>query len=780
MTDHPLSLGPRSYALVSLNRPLRQPYTYFIPESLTETLRVGSLVEVPLRNEHATGTVIDLIANPDFAPQKIKPIHRQLTPEYFIGPALIEFSQWIADYYCCSPGEALASVSMIGLNDVTIRQQRAYALADPPFWARQLPPGAPETADPANPPANLQTPACRPATLQQRRVILALLAAPRFALTAEELREKAAVSASVIQTLEQHGWLARQELELWRDDDYAPGADAESLSVPHTLTPAQQAVFTELTSTLSAAVYRAFLLHGVTGSGKTEIYLRLIAEALKLGRTAIVLVPEISLTPQVVDAFRQRLGPLVGVYHSKLTLGQKFDLWRRIHRNEIRVIIGARSAIFSALPALGVIIVDEEHETSYKQGEAPRYHARDVAVMRARRTNAVVVLGSATPSVESLHNAREGKYVRLRLPERIGPHAPPLMTLIDMRRYLSSAAERSGEHLISPPLREALRLRIEAGQQSVLLLNRRGYANHVLCLKCETALLCPHCDVPMTYHKQGNRLLCHWCGERQPLPRVCPKCGDGEVHTLGLGTQRIEEVLHQSFPTARILRIDVDSMRRRGAFQEAWQKITSHEVDIILGTQMIAKGLHLENVTLVGVISADFALFLPDFRAGERTWALLTQVAGRAGRGAVAGEVFVQTYMPHHYAIDLAARGAEEQFYERELQARRVLQFPPFARLVALIITGPDADLVRTQAEALYNCIRPLTFRPEFKTVRIFAATPAPLGKLEDQYRWRLLARAPHVRPLHEVLHLGLAEFAKLHKKSKIQLTIDIDPVDLL
>ena len=428
-----------------------------------------------------------------------------------------------------------------------------------------------------------------------------------------------------------------------------------------------------------------------------------------------------------------------------------------------------------------MIIVDEEHESTYKQNETPRYHARDVAVVRGARQKAVVVLGSATPSIETWHNAHEGKYRLLRLPERIGPHAAPFMVVVDMRRHLRDGQfSISTQHLISPPLKEAIDRRLDAGEQSLLLLNRRGFANHVLCLKCEQAVMCPHCDVPMTYHKIGDQLLCHWCGARQPVPRVCPACSDGEIHTLGMGTQRIEEALAELFPTARSLRIDVDSMRRRGAYQEAWRKIADHEVDIIFGTQIIAKGLHLEPVTLVGVISADFALGLPDFRSAERTYCLITQVAGRAGRGQKAGEVLVQTFMPHHYAIDCAARLAEAEFYEKELHIRRMLRFPPFARLAGIILSGPDQELVRDQAERLANILKTMAFRQAYKTIQILGATPAPLSKLEDQYRWRILARGTQARVLHEMLREGLEQFDRIHKRGHAALTLDIDALDFM
>ena len=672
--------------------------------------------------------------------------------------ALIELGRWIAGYYFCSLGEALATISMIGINHLEAKTHTEYALEHVDHWLAVGSEKGPEGQS---------------ATEGHRKVIDALLRDPTASHTPEALRELAGVGQGVLQTMLRRGWLRTLEREVARDDDYdAPPSD---FAAPrHELTPTQQGALDALCAALHSAEFSPFLLHGVTGSGKTEIYLRTIEEALHTGRTAIVLVPEISLTPQTVDAFRARLGTAVG---------QKYDLVRRIEANEVRLVIGARSALFAPMPSLGVIIVDEEHEASYKQGDTPRYHARDVAVMRASREGAVVVLGSATPSIETLHNAREGKYRRLELPTRVGPHASPVMTVVDMRHYARAAAtapESEAARLISPPLRAAMQSRLDAQELTVLLLNRRGFANHVMCLACEKPIECPNCSVGMVYHKAGERLACHWCGHKSPVPRECPACGAPELKVMGFGTQRIEEALAELFPAARLMRVDVDSMRRRGAFQEAWRAINRHEVDIILGTQMIAKGLHLENVTLVGVISADFALGLPDFRAAERTYQLLTQVAGRAGRGAKSGEVFVQSFLPHHYAIDCAARKAEDQFYEQELKLRRILRFPPFARLAAVIVSGEDEDLVRGEAIALGNLLKRATYREERPTVQILGPTPAPIARIEGLYRWRMLARGTNVKALHEALHIGLEEHAKVSKTSKVRIVIDIDALDLM
>ncbi len=812
-----LLIAPR-YAEVALNRPLDQSFTYSIPAGMGELLKIGSLVEVPLRGQSARGVVTDILDKPKFK-GPTKAIEKLLTPEYHIAPEVFRLAEWLKDYYWCALGEALAAASFVGLNDVHSLTKSHLALKQPDHWlavSRELGPDG------------------KKVSAKQAAVIHALLARGNDPLGHAELREEAGVSEAVLQTMIEREWLSRVEETVEREDDYASELDDE-IRPPPTPTEAQSRAIEAILENVTGNTHRTFVLHGVTGSGKTEVYLRVIAEALKLGKTALALVPEIALTPQTVGNFRSRLGPLVGVYHSRLTLGQKFDLWKKIEAGETRVLIGARSAIFAPLPNLGVIVVDEEHETTFKQGDVPRYHARDVAVWRAHQRAGVAILGSATPSMESLHNALEKKYTLLELPKRIGPHAAPAMTIVDMKRNLGEgAAANSGvieagegtpnkrpelslsySALLSPTLRAAIEKRIAAGEQTVLLLNRRGYANHVLCMKCEKTLSCPHCDVTLTYHKYGEkgdrkeklkrgnkeevagqfphfgdrdkrggivaeRLVCHWCNFHQEVPKVCPKCGEEEIHVLGFGTQKVEDVIQEAFPTARAMRIDVDTMRGRRSFIEAWEKISRREVDIILGTQMIAKGFHLESVTLVGVISADFALFMPDFRGAERTFQLLTQVAGRAGRGDLPGEVIVQSFIPHHYAIEHAARLDEKGFYEKELHIRKMLRFPPIQRLLAALVTGPDLEVIKDQATRLANILKSLAYRGGIESLKVLGPAPAPIGKVEDQYRWRILLRAPGHREMHNLLREGLKAFEPHREKSKAFLTLDADPMDLL
>lgn len=750
------------FAQVALNRPLDHDLSYSIPGALAESVHLGSIVEVPLRGQQAQGIVTGIVDHVDFK-GRIKPLTRVLTPDYAVDDELIELARWLAGYYWCSLGEALAAVSFIGLNDVHARRQVALALAAPDHWLVV---------------SRTEGPEGKKVTAGQTRVISALLAHGNDAMPPPRLADEAGVGPGVLKTMLERGWLERCEEEVVREDDYL--MYMENARPAPTLTEDQRPVLDAILQPVHAAKYQTFVLRGVTGSGKTEVFLRAIEEGLRLGRSAIVLVPEIALTPQTVHVFRGRLRDLVGVYHSRMTLGQKYDLWKKIASGEVRVLIGARSAIFAPMTNLGLVVVDEEHESSYKQADTPRYHARDVAVWRASRAYAVAILASATPSLESLHNAREGKYHLLEMRNRVGPHASPVMKVIDMRRHLVADGAEAALGPISPPLRDAIEKRLAAREQVVLLLNRRGFANQVLCLRCETTIQCPHCDVSMTYHKPQNKLVCHWCGHTQPMPKKCPKCGEPEVRALGLGTQKVEEALAGAFPHARILRVDVDSMRGRRSFIETWETISRREVDIILGTQMIAKGFHLEAVTLVGVISADFALFLPDFRSAERTFNLLTQVAGRAGRGDVPGEVIVQTFMPHHYAIDLAARLEADAFYERELHIRKMLRFPPMARLIGILASGEDAALVRDQVSRLANMMKSLARRPAFEEVTVLGPAPAPISKLEDRHRWRILMRGPSPAGLHTLLREGLAAFERVHEKNKVHIAVDVDPVDLL
>jgi len=560
---------------------------------------------------------------------------------------------------------------------------------------------------------------------------------------------------------------------------------------PLPLNPAQAAALAKIHSALEQSSRNGdaragthssvFLLHGVTGSGKTEVYLQAISRALELGKGAIVLVPEISLTPQTVERFKARFssGPLrtlVAVLHSHLSAGERHDEWHKIRQGRARIVIGARSAIFAPVDPLGLIIVDEEHEHTYKQEETPRYHARDVAIMRGRMENATVVLGSATPSLESYYNCRKGKYTLLELPDRIDDRKMPYVRVVDMRQCVRGS---HGVPIFSPRLKEAITQRLERGEQTILFLNRRGYSSSLQCPLCGFVAECPNCSLSLTYHRPDQKLRCHICGHQEPVPAVCPneKCRNPAIRYAGLGTQKVEETLGKLFPDARITRMDADTMKRKEDYRRILSDFRAGKIDILVGTQMIAKGLHFPNVTLVGIIYADMALHQPDFRAAERTFQLLTQVAGRAGRGDVEGEVFVQSFTPYHPAIQYARRHDYPGFYEQESEFRRQLNYPPYARVALLTLRGRNEDKVKFSADHVRAALEKVEKELRGKTELIIAGpAAAPLLRAETYYRYQIMLRTPRM----SVLSRRLAELTEtIALPEDVLLSVDIDPADL-
>jgi primosomal protein N' (replication factor Y) len=545
-----------------------------------------------------------------------------------------------------------------------------------------------------------------------------------------------------------------------------------------------------------------FLLHGVTGSGKTEVYLQALAHTLEQGKGAIVLVPEISLTPQTVERFKARfssgkLQTLVAVLHSHLSAGERHDEWHKIRQGRARIVIGARSAIFAPVEPLGLIIVDEEHEHTYKQEEAPRYHARDVAIMRGRMENAVVVLGSATPSLESYYNCKKGKYTLLELPERVDDRKMPRVRVVDMRQ---AARGEKGIPIFSNQLKEAMHQRLEKQEQTILFLNRRGYSTALQCPKCGYVAKCPNCSLALTYHRPEQKLRCHICGQVENVPTVCPneKCRNPAIRYAGLGTQKVEETLAKLFPNARVRRMDADTMKRKDDYRKTLGDFRVGKTDILVGTQMIAKGLHFPNVTLVGIIYADLALHQPDFRAGERTFQLLTQVAGRAGRGEVEGEVFVQAFTPFHPAIQYARRHDFPGFYEQEIEFREQLKYPPVSRVALLTLKGRNEDKVKFSAEHLKKVVESTVFSPQssvpgpqsggrwtedsglktvdFRELVISGPAPAPLLRAETFYRYQIMLRTRAMSKLSQQLAKIIETLAL---PEDVTLSVDIDPVNL-
>ena len=693
-------------ARVSLEIALRKEFDYLIPAEFAGQIEVGSRVQVPFGARKIPGTVTALAE--ESAHTKLKPILKLIGAHSLVTPKVLQLARWIGEYYCCAPETALKSV----LPEAIRKEKDGWKKQ---LFVRVLPlsgefPKLPKRQQEV---WNI---------MEERREIL---------LT--ELVELAETTAATVRKLEDRG-LVEITTEISERDPYARETILPTQSI--TLNPAQAKALGEITremnrgengrhltpaqSPLLADPQRGagekpssilhpppstFLLHGVTGSGKTEIYLQALAHALEQGKGGIVLVPEIALTPQTVERFKARfssgkLQTLVAVLHSHLSAGERHDEWHKIRQGRARIVIGARSAIFAPVEPLGLIIVDEEHESTYKQEEAPRYHARDVAIMRGQMENAVVVLGSATPSLESFYNCRRGKFTLLELPERVDDQKMPRVRVVDMRQ---AAAKEKGNLIFSPQLKEAIHQRLDRGEQTILFLNRRGYSTSLQCPKCGYVCNCPNCSLALTFHRQEQKLACHICGHAEKVPSVCPdeKCKNPAIRFAGTGTQKVEETLAKLFPKARIKRMDADTMKRKDDYRKVLGDFRAGKTDILVGTQMIAKGLHFPNVTLVGIIYADLALHQPDFRAGERTFQLLTQVAGRAGRGDVEGEVFVQAFAPFHPAIQYARRHDFNGFYEQEIEFREQLKYPPVSRVALLTLKGRNEEKVKFSAEHL-------------------------------------------------------------------------------
>ena len=574
-----------------------------------------------------------------------------------------------------------------------------------------------------------------------------------------------------LRALVKRGFIELREEAVERD----PHSDEQFIATTNLELNAEQVAALDMIAKAVEAPENAqpILLHGVTGSGKTEIYLQAIATAVTNGRSAIVLVPEIALTPQTVERFKGRFANVpdaVAVLHSHLSEGERHDEWHKIHSGRARIVIGARSAVFAPLKNLGLIIVDEEHETTYKQEEAPRYHARDVAVVRAKIEKCAVVLGSATPSLESYHNATSGKYKLATLTQRVDEQQMPLMRIVDLRQ------ERRKEKIaaiLSEKLRAAISDRLEKHEQTILFLNRRGFSTSLLCSNCGEARNCPNCSVALTFHRHVARLSCHLCGHTAAVPKKCPACGRDALIYSGFGTEKVEANVRQIFPQATVQRMDADSMTRKQAYRETLLNFRAGKIDILVGTQMIAKGLHFPNVTLVGIINADLSLHMPDFRAGERTFQLLTQVAGRAGRGETSGEVFVQTYTPFSPSIQFARHHDFSGYFEQELEFRERCDFPPFKHAVLITIRSAHEERAKFSAETLARRLKE-SLGPEFI---LGEPTRAPLEKLQGQYRFHILMRGEAIMRLSRLVRETLD---KLPFPEDVAVAVDVDPYQLL
>ena len=734
---------------VAVPVPFLDLLTYGVPDSLPVP-PVGARVRVPLGRRVVTGIVVGANAA---APEgtEIRDVSEVLDREPFLPPTVVELCRWVADYYMAGVGDALAAA---------------------------LPPGAQRKA------SSFKTQRVITATAhglglaasagRSTKQMLALkdLAGAPAGLPASQLRERG-FGSDVVARLVARG-LATVRSE---HDDRDPFESAAALTTvlpdpARTLTTEQERAVEELIALAATGEFRVALLHGVTGSGKTEIYLRLADAVARSGRQVLIMVPEIALTPSVAAQFRGAFGCRVGIQHSGLSDGERHDQWQRIRRGEIDVVVGTRSAVFTPLPKPGLVIVDEEHDTSYKQEESPRYHGRDVAVLRGSREGTLVVLGSATPSMETYQNAAAGKYAHITLEKRVLDRPLAAVRLVNMREEY---AEEGPDVVVSRDLVAGIEDRLGRGEQVLVLLNRRGYATAVFCRQCGDTFECPNCSVSLTVHKarSGWRARCHYCNYSIVVPTACRKCAAPYLQQAGFGTEKVEDHLRERFPQARIGRIDRDSVRRKGALTELLTRFAAGELDIVVGTQMIAKGHDFPRVTLVGVISADVGLGLADFRAAERTFQLLTQVAGRAGRGERTGEAVVQTLYPGHYSVQLACRQDYPAFFAHELKYRTGMRYPPLLAMVNVVVRGPTFDAAMGDAREMTRRLEPATAGGAFA---ILGPAPAPLGKLRGEHRVQFFLKGGKRAAMRDALRAVLAAMPEIRRR----VAVDVDPLTVL
>jgi primosomal protein N' (replication factor Y) len=731
-------------AEVVFNLALNKGLDYLVPPQFRDRIRVGSRVIAPLKSTTRPGYVIRLKETSEFsnlkALESLEDDSRQLPPQ------LLKLAEWISHYYCCPLENAVWAMLPAVVRKGEMEHKQLFYVT--------------LTAKAANFSGEFEE-----LTKKKQAIIRALHRVG--ALPVRELLGLVEASESLINSLCKDGWLCKEkrvvERNPFRDTIIQP-------DTPKTLTSQQQVALERIVESLDKRDAETILLHGVTGSGKTEVYLQAIQRCLELERQAIVLVPEISLTPQTCDLFRQRFGNLVSVLHSGLSDGERFDEWNRINDGRSPIAIGARSAIFAPLRNLGLIIVDEEHENSYKQEEVPRYHARDVAVVRGKLERATILLGSATPSLETYHNCRQKRYTLLTLPERIDCRPMPQVELIDMTQEKALTGKAS---IFSQRLVTQIRDRLERGEQTMIFLNRRGFASQMQCTHCGYVATCENCSITYTYHRKEEFLLCHLCGAQQKAPEKCPKCGDPNIRYAGFGTEKIESVTRALFPQALVARMDSDSMTSKDSYRKVLDAFRSGHINILVGTQMIAKGLDFPNVTLAGLIQADLALNLPDFRSGERTFQLITQMAGRAGRGDNPGLVIVQTYTPYHFALQAAQKHDFLEFYEAEMPSREALDFPPFSRLLMIHFRGTEEAQVSATAEKFAADLQPLLDT----SVQVIGPMPAPLAKINKYFRYQLLLRGHHIRKMTDCVRRTLLN---TKRDRKVSIYLDVDPRSLL
>jgi len=736
----------KKYAQVALDVAVGKELDYAVPERLRDGIDVGSRVWVPLGPRTQPGYVVSFSDEPSFKP--VKEIAGKVAGEFAMPRKLMELARWVSEYYCAPLSQTLRSVVPSSVRHPGARFKEVSYVKR----AKTIK----ETRE-----------ACihlRRKSPKQAAALEVLINAGKEILL-KELCDESGCSAATVSQLVKNG-LAKVEKR--RVERLTLRGEVYLRSQPKKLNAEQEAIFEVICKDIDSGIHTTRLIQGVTASGKTEVYLQAIAHALSQGKSSIVLVPEISLTPQMIERFRSRFGEEVAVLHHRLSSGERHDQWHKICTCKAKITVGARSAVFAPSPNLGLIVVDEEHDSSYKQSElSPMYHARDVAVFRGRNENAVVILGSATPSLESFYNAAKGDYRLGRLSKRVDDRPLPTMIVVDMRR---EAEKQKRLPIFSDMLLSAIEKRLERSEQAMLFLNRRGYSTALSCRGCGEVLECEHCSVALKYHRKDERLLCHICGYSMPVVSTCPACRKNTLALRGVGTQRVELALKRVFPQVRILRMDYDTTRQKDSHFNILRDFKVGKGDVLLGTQMISKGLHFENVTLVGIISADTSLHVNDFRAGERTFQHILQVAGRAGRGEVAGEVVIQTFHPEHEAVLAAKEHDYEMFYEEELRQREELSYPPAGHLVCVTVTGKDQRKVK---EITKEIARELAGRIG-ENGKVLGPAPARIVRAKKMYRYRAVVKCRRIdlatKAYREVMNAAKVPYA-------VKVGIDVDPI---
>jgi len=749
------------FVAVAVPVPFLDLLTYCVPDGIEPPVR-GARVLVPLGTRQVTGCVVTVgVEGPEGV--ETRDLVRVIDAEAYVPTHVVDLAVWVAEYYAAGPGEALSAAMPPGAVQQAPRRAHAFRT----IRVASLTPSGHDVAEHGTGPGFKLS--------DRHREALAVLHGVPMGLPVSQLQRRG-ISSDMLRRLGMRGLVSQRQERVERD----PFAAVESANPtddaplePRTLSAEQSVALVELERLASTRAFQVALLHGVTGSGKTEVYLRLAATIVAAGRRVLILVPEIALTPAVAWAFRRAFGTRVAIQHSGLSDGERHDQWHRIREGQVDVVVGTRSAVFAPLDQVGLIVVDEEHDPSYKQEETPRYNGRDVAIVRARAADALVVLGSATPSMESYRNALEGRYSLLKLTRRIQDRPLAGVTIVNMREDMAAAGD---EAVLSQRLASALEARLARGEQALLLLNRRGFASSVFCRQCGATLDCPNCSVSLTLHhgrSRAGRARCHYCNYSIAVPKTCAKCAGPYLEHVGFGTERVEADVRRLFPAVRLARVDRDTIQRRGAIERVLTKFRSGELDVIIGTQMIAKGHDFPAVTLVGVISADVGLGIPDFRASERTFQLLTQVAGRAGRGSLPGEALIQTLFPEHYSIQLACTQDYEAFYAREIVYRRSMRYPPALALVNAIVRGKTFEQAMRDAGDLAARLVTAAAASDF---RVLGPAPAPLGKLRGEYRVQILVKGSHRPAMRQALLDAIAVAPDLARR----VTVDVDPVTMM